>query len=186
MRYGYARVSSTDQSLDVQLAELRAAGCRDIRSEKITGTTMEGRGELNRLLAALQSGDELYVTRIDRFARSIEDLATTVKDLKRRGVAFRATQQSIDTSTAEGEMFLQMLGVFAEFETKIRRNRQMEGIAKRKAAGLYKGHGRKPTAALQATQMRAMSDAGVKHDIIAARLNVSLSSVYRILKEARA
>ena len=87
-------------------------------------------------------GDVIIVTRIDRLARSIADLASIIRHLEGRGAKLRATEQPIDTSTAAGRAFLQMLGVFAEFETAIRRERQTEGIAKAKAAGVYRG--RKP------------------------------------------
>jgi DNA invertase Pin-like site-specific DNA recombinase len=83
------------------------------------------------------------VTRIDRLARSIGDLQDIVRELRTKGATLKATEQSIDTSNAAGKAFLDMLGVFAEFETNLRRERQMEGIAKAKAAGVYKG--RPPT-----------------------------------------
>src|SRR5215217_7911708 len=141
--YGYARVSTTDQDLALQEAALHAAGCEMIRAEKRSGTTTAGRSELQTLLDFARKGDVIVVTRIDRLARSIADLAAVVRTLESKGVALRATEQPIDTSTAAGRCFLQMLGVFAEFETAIRRERQMEGIAKAKAEGVYKG--RKPS-----------------------------------------
>jgi DNA invertase Pin-like site-specific DNA recombinase len=79
------------------------------------------------------------VTKIDRLARSIADLSTIVRELESKGVALKATDQPIDTSTAAGKAFLGMLGVFAEFETNIRKERQLEGIAAAKAKGVYKG-----------------------------------------------
>ena len=118
---------------------MRVAGCTVIRSEKVSGTTTHGREELATLLTFLRSADTLVVTRIDRLARSAVDLHNVVADLTRRGVHLKATEQPIDTSTAAGKAFLGMLAVFAEFETNIRRERQMEGIAKAKAAGVYKG-----------------------------------------------
>jgi DNA invertase Pin-like site-specific DNA recombinase len=136
---GYARVSTEDQSLEVQVAALEAAGCNPVRQEKKSGTTTEGRTELASVLDFLRPGDTLVVTRIDRLARSIADLADIVRQLEKKGVSLKATEQPIDTSTPAGRAFLQMLGVFAEFETAIRRERQMEGIAKAKKAGVYKG-----------------------------------------------
>src|SRR5580704_7698990 len=94
---------------------------------------------LAAILDFIREGDTLVVTRIDRLARSIADLQDIVRTLKARGAALRATEQPIDTSTAAGKCFLDMLGVFAEFETNLRRERQLEGIAKAKAAGVYKG-----------------------------------------------
>jgi DNA invertase Pin-like site-specific DNA recombinase len=136
---GYARVSTTDQSLDIQIATLQAAGCAIVRSEKMSGTTTAGRDELRTVLDFLRKGDVLMVTRIDRLARSIGDLQDIVRAVRAKGASLKATEQPIDTSTAAGKCFLDMLGVFAEFETNLRRERQLEGIAKAKAAGVYKG-----------------------------------------------
>src|SRR5258708_2720911 len=135
---GYARVSTTDQNLEVQEHALRTAGCDTIRSEKRTGTTTAGRHELRTVLDFLRKGDVLMVTRTDRLARSIGDLQT-LRAVKSRGASLRATEQPIDTSTAAGKCFLDMLGVFAEFETNLRRERQLKGIADAKARGVYKG-----------------------------------------------
>ena len=131
-RIGYARVSSKDQDTALQLAALAAAGCDIIREEKVTGTTTEGRTQLATVLDFLRAGDTLVITRIDRLARSIADLQTIVNTIKAKGASLQAIEQPVDTSTAAGKAFLDMLGVFAEFETNLRRERQMEGIAKAK------------------------------------------------------
>src|SRR6266576_5769978 len=136
---GYARVSSTDQNLEIQQAALKAAGCDVIRSEKRSGTSTTGRVELQTVLDFLRRGDVLMVTRIDRLARSIGDLQDIVRTVRAKGAALKATEQPIDTNTAAGKAFLDMLGVFAEFETNLRKERQLEGIADAKAAGVYKG-----------------------------------------------
>src|SRR3954467_149740 len=104
-------------------------------------------------------------------------LASIVSTLESKGVALRATDQPIDTSTAVGRCFLQMLGVFAEFETAIRRERQMEGIAKAQAEGVYKG--RKPS--IDAAQVRALAAEGLGGTAIARRLGIGRASVYRML-----
>ena len=181
-RYGYARVSTTDQDLDGQVEALRRAGCEVIRSEKMSGTTRAGRAELDTLLAFLRPSDELVVVRIDRLARSIADLYAIVQDLEARGVALRATEQPIDTSTASGRAFLGMLGVFAEFETSIRRERQMEGIARAKARGVYRG--RKPS--VDPGEVRRLAKEGLRSSEIAKRLGISRSTVWRVLKNLSA
>src|SRR3981081_1448843 len=114
---GYARVSTTDQNLDVQESALRAAGCPLIRSEKRSGTTTTGREELRTVLDFLRSGDVLMVTRIDRLARSIGDLQDIVRSVKAKGASLKATEQPIDTSTAAGKAFLDMPGVYAGIES---------------------------------------------------------------------
>src|SRR5215204_3584516 len=155
-RIGYARVSTTDQDLTLQREALTAAGCTVIREEKGTGTTRSGRTELATILDFITTGDRLVVTRIDRLARSIGDLQDVVRTLKAKGADLKATEQPIDTSTAAGKAFLDMLGVFAEFETTLRRERQLEGIAKAKAEGAYKGGKRR----LDRETVRAMFVAG--------------------------
>ena len=177
MLYGYARVSSVDPSLAVQEDTLMAAGCQTIRSEKVTGTTRDGRTELATLMDFIREGDTLVVTRIDRLARSIGDLQDIVRALKAKGAMLKATEQPIDTSTAAGKCFLDMLGVFAEFETNLRRERQMEGIAKAKAAGVYKG--RRPSIDLD--KVKELNDNGLGATEIAKRLKIGRASVYRVL-----
>ncbi len=176
---GYARVSTTDQNLDVQESALRAAGCDLIRSEKRTGTTTAGREELRTVLDFLRSGDVLMVTRIDRLARSIGDLQDIVRAVKAKGATLKATEQPIDTSTAAGKCFLDMLGVFAEFETNLRKERQLEGIAKAKAAGVYKG--RRPS--VDVSEVRALKEKGIGPSAIAKTLGIGRASVYRALSE---
>jgi DNA invertase Pin-like site-specific DNA recombinase len=96
--------------------------------KKRSGTTTSGRAELQTVLDFLSAGDVLMVTRIDRFARSIGDLQDIVRAVKARGASLKANEQPIDTSTAAGKAFLEMLGVFAEFETNLRKESQLEGI----------------------------------------------------------
>src|SRR4051794_40104287 len=154
---GYARVSSEDQDCAIQDEALRAAGCTVIRSEKKSATSREGRAELETVLSFLRPGDTLTVVRIDRLARSLLDLEGIVRELAAKGVHLKALEQPVDTSTPAGKAFLQMLGVFAEFETVLRRERQMEGIAKAKAAGVYKG--RKPSVPVD--EVKRLRAAGV-------------------------
>lgn len=179
--YGYARVSTDDQDLTIQIEALQIAGCDLIREEKISGqASAEERKELNNLLEFLREGDQLVVTRIDRLARSMKHLQDIIHLLKEKGVSLRATEQPVDTSTAAGKAFMDMLGVFAEFETNLRRERQAEGIAKAKAKGLYKG--RKATAQAKSEQVFELADLGYKRTEIAEKLEIGIASVYRILK----
>ena len=176
--YGYARVSTNDQDFTLQEQALRAAGCEVIRAEKVTGTSRTDRTELQVLLDFLRPGDTLVVTRIDRLARSIKDLQDIVYTLKEQGVTLKAIEQPIDTRSAAGKAFLDMLGVFAEFETNLRRERQLEGIAAAKSRGVYRG--RKPsvnTAEIQ--RLRLEDKLGATE--IARRLGVGRATVYRAL-----
>jgi DNA invertase Pin-like site-specific DNA recombinase len=176
--YGYARVSTTDQDLSIQVEKLTAAGCTVVREEKVSGTSRNGRNELETLLAFLRPGDTLIVTKVDRLARSVGDLQDIVKALRNRGVSLKVTDQPIDASTAAGKAFLDMLGVFAEFETNLRRERQMEGINKAKAKGVYRG--RRPT--ISPEQVKRLKNEGLGGSEIARRLGIGRASVYRLLE----
>ena len=98
---GYARASTVDQDLSIQIAALKAAGCDPIRSEKRSGTTVAGRDELRTVLDFLREGDTLTITRIDRLARSIGDLQDIVRELRAKGVKLKATEQPINETSVE-------------------------------------------------------------------------------------
>jgi DNA invertase Pin-like site-specific DNA recombinase len=174
--YGYARVSTGEQDLTIQREALLNAGRKLVREEKRSGTSRDGRAELETLMAFMRKGDTLMVTRIDRLARSMKDLQDIVHELKTKGIALKATEQPIDTGTAAGKAFLDMLGVFAEFETNIRRERQAEGIAKAKAAGIYKG--RKPS--VDRAEIARLKGEGFNPTQIAQKLGINRVTVYRL------
>mgnify|MGYP003315750431 CR=1 FL=1 len=178
MKYGYARVSTTDQDLTIQVEALKAAGCETIRQEKVSGTSVQGREELQTLLDFVREGDELVVTRVDRLARSIRDLQNIVYDLDKKGVVLSATEQPIQTNTSAGKCFLDMLGVFGEFETNLRKERQMEGIAKAKERGVYKG--RKPS--VDVDRVKELKTEGLGASAIAKQMGIGRASVYRALQ----
>ncbi len=174
---GYARVSTSGQSLDVQLDQLRDAGCEKVFAEKMTGTTTEGRDALEEALSWVREGDVLVVTRLDRLARSIVDLRKIVDRLQAKGVGFRALQQGgIDTTKAEGRLMLNILGAFAEFETEIRKERQRDGIEKAKVDGRYRGRPR----TIDATRIAELEAQGLGVTAIAKALGVGRASIYRI------
>ena len=177
MKYGYARVSTSDQDLEIQRTALMTAGCDIVREEKVSGTSLKERSELSTLLEFLREGDELVVTRIDRLARSMRDLQNIIYDLNKKGVHLLATEQAVNTNTPEGKCFLDMLGVFAEFETRLRHERQMEGIKKAKEKGVYKG--RKQT--VDVVKIKELASEGLMKTEIAKRLGVGRATVYRAL-----
>ncbi|WP_455874744.1 recombinase family protein [Rhizobium yanglingense] len=141
---GYARVSSVGQDHGGQVERLKAAGATRIFQEKRSGVDRE-REELKKCLDYVREGDALLVTKLDRLARSAVDLLNIVKEMQAKGVAFKALDQSLDMTTPAGKLQLQVLAAVAEFETAIRRERQMEGIARAKAEGRTgrpkRGHG---------------------------------------------
>lgn len=179
MKYGYARVSSEEQSLDIQYDALKKAGCELVRGEKVSGTSREGRQELENLLQFIRKGDSLVITRIDRLARSLGDLSDIVQELEAKGVSLIATEQPIDTSSAMGRMFVSLLGVFAQFETELRRERQLEGIAKAKKEGVYKG---RKADWDRIEQLFALKREGISNTEIGKRLGISRSYVWKVIR----
>lgn len=178
--WGYARASTTDQDTGIQEATLKAAGCHKVFVEKKSGTTRTGRDQLTLLMEIVGEGDVVMVTRVDRLARSLKDLATLADEIKGKGASLKATEQAVDTGTTEGKAFYGMLGVFAEFETAIRKERQIEGIAAAKAKGVYKGR----PATLPRDQVAKLKADGMGPTEIAKKLNMGRASVYRLLKAA--
>ncbi|MEJ1173134.1 recombinase family protein [Agrobacterium sp. CMT1] len=176
----YIRVSSVGQSLDVQRDKVIAAGvaAKNVFEEKRSGLTT-GRPELKACLRALRTGDTLVITRIDRLARSAVDLLSIVQELEKDGVALKVLDQSIDSSTAAGKALLQMLAVFAEFETSIRAERQADGIAKAKADGTRFGRPSKTTPDTT-TRIKTMRETMTVPQIMKAT-GLSKASVYRAL-----
>ena len=134
--------------------------------------------ELQTISDFLRPGDALMVTRIGRLARSIGDLQDVVRAVRANGATLKATERPIDTGTAAGKCFLDMLGVFAEFETNLRKERQMEGIAKAKAACVYKGR----AASIDPAQVQQLKAQGMGPSQIAKHLGIARASVYRALK----
>lgn len=175
---GYARVSSVGQSLEVQEAKLNAAGCEEIFQEKRSGLDT-ARPKLEECLRYLRKGDTLVISRIDRLARSAEHLLALVRELEGKGVTLKVLDQSIDTGDAAGRAFLGMLAVFAQFETDIRKERQMDGIAKAKEKGVK--FGRKPVlSAEQEGEARQLRADGWPLQRIADHLGVSKGLVHKV------
>ena len=175
---GYARVSSTGQDLGVQLEKL--SGCDKVFKEKRSGVDA-GRPELKRCLEYLREGDTLLVTKIDRLARSTSDLYRIVSLLAEKGVAFKVLDDpSIDTTSRTGKLVMGILALIAEFENDIRRERQMDGIAKAQERGVR--FGRKPLLLPdKVREIRKLRKAGRTVPEIMRQTSLSKASVYRAL-----
>lgn len=176
---GYARVSTEDQNLAIQKATLDKDGCAIIFEEKRTGTKRNDREQLELALKVLTKGDTLVVTRLDRLGRSMRDLANLVHEIEGAGANLRVIEQSVDTGTSASRAFFGMLAVFAQFETDVRRERQAEGIAKAKKAGVYTGG----KARIDRQHVKTLAMNGKGPAAIARALGVSRMSIYRILRE---
>lgn len=183
MIVGYARVSTTGQSLDIQMQQLQAAGCQKVFQEKASGAVKD-RQQLAAALDYVREGDHLVVCRLDRIARSTQHLLEIVDGLEGKGVAFKVLSLDLDTTTPTGKLTLTLLGGIATFERELMLERQAEGIAKAKAQGKYQG--RKPTAKAKAGLVRELAAKGIPRQQIAERAGIGIASVYRLLAEARA
>jgi DNA invertase Pin-like site-specific DNA recombinase len=156
MKIGYGRVSTRDQNPDAQHDALAAAGCDQVFIDKASGK-LGRRPELDRALLVARAGDQLVVTKLDRLGRSLEHLISLSRDLQDRGVDLVVLDQGIDTSTAVGRMFFQILGAIAEFEHALMSERTMDGLAAARARGRTGGQKPKLTPR-QARIAQAMYD----------------------------
>ena len=180
MKVGYARTSSVGQEtgLEVQVEMLRNYGCERIYKEQRSGTSTQGRAQLRECLDFVRDKDEFVFTRIDRVCRNILDLQLIVKELTEKGVVLTATEQPISTKDATSKCFLDMLGVFAELETNLRKERQLEGIRKAKENNIYKGR----KAEIDVELIKTLKKEGMGATAIAKQMNIHRDSVYRLLK----
>lgn len=179
-RIGYARVSTDDQNLDLQLDALTLAGCLTIYEETASGKNAN-RIELDHCLKALREGDTLVVWRLDRLGRSLPHLVSVVSELERNGVSFESVTEKIETGSATGKLVFHVFAALAEFERNIIRERTHAGLAAARARG-RKG-GRKP--ALDAKQIREIKallcDPNIQVTDIAQRYKVSRTTIYKYL-----
>ena len=178
---GYARVSSTGQSLDVQRDKLIGAGCEKVFEERRSASQGSARPQLRACLDYVREGDILVISRMDRMARSVIDLAKIAESLAAKGVELRVLDQGIDTTTSEGRLMFHMLGAFAEFENDIRRERQRDGIAKAKGKGVRFGRRAALGGAQIETLRRLRNEEGFTIQQLQDRFQVARSTVYRAL-----
>ncbi|MBP4033531.1 recombinase family protein [Aeromonas caviae] len=176
---GYARVSTTGQSLEQQLTAL--AECEKVFHEKVSGSKTD-RPQLQAMLEFVRSGDVLKVTKLDRLARNTRHLLEITDQLHAKGVTLQIQNLGIDTATPTGKLMLTMIGAIATFEREIMLERQAEGIALAKAKGVYKG--RKPSAREKGPQIMSLLAQGKSKNSISLLLGVSLSSIHRIVRQA--
>jgi DNA invertase Pin-like site-specific DNA recombinase len=182
MQIGYARTSTIEQvaGLEAQERDLRAAGVERIFREQVSSVTR--REQLEALVDFARDGDVVTVTKLDRLARSVRDLIAIVDHLKAKGVALRILGMGIDTATPHGQLMLTILSGIAQFERELMLERQREGIAKAKSEKKYKG--RAPTARSKAAEIEVLARQHIGPKEISRRLQISRSSVYRVMEHA--
>jgi DNA invertase Pin-like site-specific DNA recombinase len=182
MRYGYARVSTTKQDYDLQIEALKAAGCERIFSEKASGKSTNGRTEFKRLMKALNPGDTVVVTKLDRLARSSRDLLNILHDLKEGSCGFVSLGEAwCDTTSDIGQLVVTIMSGIAEFERKLILSRTEVGIAKARANG--KKFGR--PSALDVGQKRKIAEryaAGETMAELASEYEVGEATIFRALQ----
>ncbi len=179
---GYARVSTTGQTLATQLEQLKAAGCQRIWREQASGARADRR-QLQRLLKALVAGDVVTVTRIDRLARSTFDLFGIVKTIADAGAQFRSLAEPwADTATSTGRLMLAVLGGLADVERDLIRTRTAEGRSRAKMAGRHMGRPPSLTPQQQAEARRRRADGATLAEL-AVSYNVSPATISRVAKD---
>ena len=183
MKYGYARISTDDQTTALQLAALKRARCSHIFEDKgITGATAK-RPALSRCLKTLRAGDTLIVWKLDRLGRRLRDLIAMLDDLRERGIRFQSLTEAIDTETPTGRAMWQMIGVLAELERSLITERTRAGMQAARAGGVKPG--RKPKlSAEQIEHARKLIDKGESRQYVADLLNVGRVTLYRALLDA--
>jgi DNA invertase Pin-like site-specific DNA recombinase len=179
-RIGYARVSTTDQDLDLQYERLRAEGCNVVRSEKVSGASREGRNELATVIAFLRPDDELVVTRLDRLGRDTRDVLNLVHEVEQAGAFVTVLDPHISTRGEMGHIVLTVLGMVAQMERRFIKERQREGIGLAKLRGVYAGGKRR----IDRAEVLRLSLGGASIAKIAGELGCSRMQIYRIIAES--
>lgn len=192
MIYGYARVSTTGQSNEIQTEALTTYGCESIYTEKVTGRKRDNRDQFNLLMETVKEGDTIVVSKLDRMARNTRDALDIIESLKEKGVALVILNmggQVVDTSTPVGKMMITMLAAVAEFEADMIRERQMEGIQAAKERGAFKGRAPKFTEDSKELQqavelVKKRHDTGMSMEMIAKACGMSRKTLYTKLKNS--
>jgi DNA invertase Pin-like site-specific DNA recombinase len=177
MLIGYARVSTQDQNLDLQLAALSTAGCKNIFDDKISGSRSERPG-LTKTLEMLREGDTLVVWKLDRLGRSVKNLVDLVSDLHKQGVHFKSLTDAIDTSTPSGRFFFHVMASLAEMERELTVERTRAGLEIARQLGRKGGRKRKMTTSKIESAKKLLAD-GVPSRDVAKNFGVSVPTLYR-------
>ena len=178
MHIGYARVSTGEQKLDLQLDALKEAGCQKIYQEQTSGAAKH-RPELEQCLEQLRGGDTLVVWRLDRFGRSLKDLVGKMEALEEKSVGFKSLTEGIDTTTAQGRLTFHIFGALAEFERELARERTMAGLRAARARGRTGGRPRALSDEEIPEVQALMRDPDVSTRQICERFDISKATLYR-------
>jgi len=182
---GYARVSTFDQTLDMQRDALNQAGCHKVFTDIVSGAKDDRKG-LADAIAYLREGDTLIVWKLDRLGRSLKHRMTTVTELQDRGIGFRSLTEQIDTSTSGGKLIFHVFGALAEFERDLIRERTQAGLAAARARGRQGGRPRSLNTPAKVAMAQALYlDHANSIDDICRTLHISRATLYRYLSQAK-
>jgi DNA invertase Pin-like site-specific DNA recombinase len=186
MLIGYARVSTQDQTVDLQTDALTRAGCDKIFTDTASGAKIDRPG-LAEAMSHLRSGDTLVVWRLDRLGRTLKHLIATITDLNEQGIGFKSLQESIDTTTSGGKLIFHVFGALAEFEREVIRERTRAGLQAARARGRFGGRpsilARDPKRVSLATKLYV--DGAMPVQEICDTLHIGRSTLYRYAQEKR-
>ena len=177
MLIGYARVSTTDQNLDLQIAALTKVGCEKIFDDKISGTRADRPG-LARAMELLRKDDTLVVWKLDRLGRSVKNLVDLVADLQKQGIHFKSLTDSIDTGTPSGRFFFHVMASLAEMERELTAERTRAGLEVARQLGRKGGRKRQMTDSKIESAKKLLAN-GIPPRDVAANLGVSVPTLYR-------
>ena len=178
MLIGYARVSTFDQNLDLQIDALKKAGCEKICKDQMSGAKADRPG-LAEALAFARKGDTLVVWRLDRLGRSLRHLITTVEDMRGKGIALRSLQDNIDSSTAAGELQFHIFGALAQFERTLIQERTNAGLVAARARGRFGGRPKKLTTDQIRMAAAMMKNKTVPVNQICDTFNIGRTTLYK-------
>ena len=180
MKVGYARVSTYEQNLELQVDALQGAGCEEIFTDKVSGSKAKRPG-LDEALGYLRQGDTLVVWRLDRLGRSLSHLIETVAGLEERGIGFLSVQEAIDTTTSGGKLVFHIFAALAEFELNLIRERTRAGLEAARARGRQGGRPRALSSKKQGLLFELYDSKEHSIKEICELLNVSKSTLYSYL-----
>lgn len=181
MLIGYARVSTADQNLDLQLDALQRVGCERVFTDKLSGSRLDRSG-LSDAMSHLRAGDTLVVWKLDRLGRTVRQLVTMVADLQTAGIQFRSVTDGIDTSTSAGRFFFHVMAALAEMERDLVRERTRAGLAAAAARGRLGGRRRKLGPKQLEHARFLIGQPGNSAAEVARTLGVSRATLFRALK----
>lgn len=182
MKFGYARTSKLEQNLDLQIDELKKAGCEKIITDKISGSVAERPG-LGKLKEQLRPKDVIVVWRLDRLGRSLKNLIDWFIELEKNGIEFQSLHEKIDTSSPTGKLIFHLFGALAEFEKNLIKERTQAGLSAARARGRLGGRPKRLDPAKRSLAVKLYKDKESTAKEICSMMGISKPTLYKYLRE---